>query len=175
MNPSWWSEFKEVWEAAKSCGILMTEAEAEALWRNAQRAPENVVECGANTGGSTVLLATASKRVTTIEPNLQAIQTLVKNMGDFDLLRKIHILPVTDNNVWPIWPNRDRISLLFLDHEHTYVSVRNSLFSWKPLLKEGAPVLVHDYSDGFPEVRQAVDDSGIHIPHLVDSLAVCTW
>jgi len=165
--------FESAWRTACQCNVLLAPAEGKALYDRVARAPENVVEVGSYHGGSAVILARAgARRLTLIDP--AARPELLLSLARTGLLHRVHLLSYTDAQLWHLWDSP--ISFLFLDHEHEYLSARNSLVAWRRHLVPGAEIAVHDYV-AFPEVRTAADELApeLQLVELVENLAFFTW
>jgi len=165
--------FEQAWRNACECDVLLSENEGRLLYRLVREAPENVLEVGSRHGGSAVLMALAgAHKLTLIEP--LARPQLLLSLARFDLLQRVHVLNYHDTLVWPIWTSE--LSFLFLDHEHEYLDVRNSLVGWRGHLRRGARIAIHDYVV-FEEVKRGVDDLGpaLKIVDRIDSMVVATW
>jgi predicted O-methyltransferase YrrM len=165
--------FESAWRTACECSVLLSPNEGRALYDRVIKAPENVVEVGSYFGGSAVIMAKAgAHRLTLIEPALRP--ELLMSLARTGLLHHVRLLSYTDGQVWNLWSSP--ISFLFLDHEHDYLSVRNSLVAWRRHLVPGAHIGVHDYV-AFPEVRTAADELApdLRLVELVENLAFFTW
>lgn len=166
--------FDTAWQFALESGILMAKEGARKLFESVIKKPENVVEVGSATGGSACIIASVAKRLTLIEPDVNKASMILTNLYRTPWFNKITLITLCDQCIWPIFPTP--VSLLFLDHEHTYTAVRNSLCGWKPRLMNNAIVVCHDYdATKYPPVKKAVDESGITIQEVVRSVAVCRW
>jgi predicted O-methyltransferase YrrM len=166
-------EFEEAWPLACECDIQVNKHEGRLLYDLARQAPENVLEVGSLHGGSAVLMALAgARRLTLIEPHPR--QLLLASLARHNLLEEVRILPYPDSLVWGYW--KPQISLLFLDHEHAFLPVRNSLVGWNRHLRTGAFVAIHDYAT-VDEVRYGVDElaPALEIVDKVDNLVVARW
>jgi predicted O-methyltransferase YrrM len=166
-------DFEQAWQAACECNILLSRAEGRALYDQARQAPENILEIGSYFGGSAVLMGLAgAHRLTLIEP--AARPELLQSLSRFGLIHDVRLLAYNDSQVWPFW--NSPISFLFLDHEHEYLPVRNSLLAWRRHLQPGARIAVHDYvaSEG---VKLATDELAPRLQLLdrVENLALLTW
>jgi hypothetical protein len=66
--------------------------------------------------------------------------------------------------------------LFFLDHDHKFLPVRNSLVGWRRHLRAGAFIAIHDYLL-IDEVRWGVDELApeLAIVNKVDNLVVARW
>jgi predicted O-methyltransferase YrrM len=165
--------FDDAWLAACECNVLLSRAEGRALFDQVQRAPDEVLEIGSFCGGSAILMALAgARRLTLIEP--RTTPELIAALGRFGLLHHVRLLPLADSQVWPFWTAP--VSFLFLDHEHEYLAVRNSLVAWRRHLRPGALVAVHDYiaEEG---VRAAIDELAprLRVVEQVENLAFVAW
>jgi predicted O-methyltransferase YrrM len=165
--------FESAWRTACECNVLLGPDEGKALYDRVVRAPENVVEVGSYFGGSAVILARAgARRLTLIEPHPRP--ELLSSLARTGLLHQVRLLSYADSQLWHLW--NSPISFLFLDHEHDYLSARNSLAAWRRHLVPGAQIAVHDYV-AFPEVRTAADELApeLRLVELVENLAFFTW
>jgi cephalosporin hydroxylase len=165
--------FDEAWRVACECSIHVNKREAQRLYDLARQAPQNVVEVGSLYGGSAVLMALAgAEQLTLIEPQPHSL--LLESIGRLNLLQQVHILPFRDNQVWSYW--KSAISFMFLDHEHTFLAVRNSLVAWRRHLRTGAYIAIHDYAL-YDEVRYGVDELApeLRIVDKADNLVVAVW
>jgi predicted O-methyltransferase YrrM len=165
--------FESAWRTACECNVLLAPAEGKALYDRVIRAPENVVEVGSFYGGSAVILARAgARRLTLIEP--AARPELIMSLSRTGLLHRVRLLSYYDSQLWHLWDSP--ISFLFLDHEHDYVSTRNSLAAWRRHLIPGAQIALHDYSL-IQDVRVAADELApeLQLVELVQNLAFFTW
>lgn len=166
-------DFPAVWRMACECDAKLSEGEGRRLFELAQAAPEHVLEVGSLHGGSAVLLARAgAKHLSLIEP--MARLHLLHSLAKHGLLHKVSLFTYPDYQVWPYWS--EPISFMFLDHEHEYLAVRNSLLGWRRHLREGARIAIHDYVS-FPAVKQGVDElaPALEIIEEVDNLVVAVW
>jgi Methyltransferase domain len=164
--------FNEAWVAACGCNILVSQNEGRCLHELARQAPENVVEIGSMHGGSAVLFAHAGvRRLTLIEPSASPL--LVRSLAKFNLLHDVQLFSYHDYNVWPCWTSK--ISFMFLDHEHKFLSVRNSLAGWRPHLLPGARIAIHDYEEA--EVKWGVNEFApeLEVIERIENLAIAVW
>jgi cephalosporin hydroxylase len=51
----------------------------------------------------------------------------------------------------------ESINFLFIDTRHTFEDTLANLNLWSSKVREGGYIALHDYHDGFPGVKQAVD------------------
>ena len=167
-------EFEQCWRYALEAGVLLDRSEAEALFHYALQYPQEIVEVGSCTGGSGCILAAAATRLTLIDPASHRASAIIANLARTPWFSHTSLLTVKDNLLWPHFPKK--ISLLFLDHDHTWAAVRNSLHGWRRALSEESVVACHDYNgEKYPEVKRAIDESGIKIVEVVGGMAFCRW
>lgn len=165
--------FEEAWQLACESDVLLSPAEGRALFEHARRAPDHVVEVGSFHGGSAVLMGLAgARKLTLVEPAPST--ELIHSLAQAGLLHRVQILPYPDTQVWHLWT--EPISFFFLDHEHTYISARNSLLAWRRHLRPGTVVAVHDIV-AFPEVKIATDElaPALEMIEQIENLALFTW
>jgi predicted O-methyltransferase YrrM len=165
--------FEDAWRFSCECDIQVNKNEGRMLHALARQAPENVLEVGSLHGGSAVLMALAGAlRLTLIEPHPRPL--LLESLARHNLLENVQILPYPDSQVWPHW--KSQISFLFLDHDHRFLPVRNSLVGRRRHLRAGAAIAIHDYSS-VDEVRFGVDELApeLAIVDKVDNLVVASW
>jgi predicted O-methyltransferase YrrM len=168
------NEFEECWRYALEAGVLLARPEAERLFQYVQRFPTNVVEVGSFTGGSACILAACARRLTLIDPDGRFAPTILANLARTPWFHRVSIVTLQDSLVWPHYPGK--ISLLFLDHEHTWAAVRNSLHGWRHVLAADSIIACHDYNPRkFPDVKRAIDESGIHIIETCGAMVFCSW
>lgn len=166
--------FDEAWHFALQAGVLLERPEAERLFQYGQQYPNEIVEVGTFTAGSACVLAAVARRLTLVDPGGQRAPTILSNLARTPWFHRVSVITVHDSLLWPHFPFK--ISLLFLDHEHTWAAVRNSLHGWRRTLCPDSIVACHDYNyKSYPEVKRAIDESGIHIIEVRGSMAFCRW
>jgi predicted O-methyltransferase YrrM len=152
----------------------LTEAEVHKLIKLAEG--KDVVELGAQFGGSTLALAISARSVHSLDwhqgdehagyrdtlheyfYNIASCRNVVSHIGRFE-----DILPKMRRGVF---------DMAFIDGQHDRVSVKSDYTLAQPLLKPGATVAFHDY--GRFEVKEAVDSMFKELDELVDTLAIVT-
>jgi hypothetical protein len=50
--------------------------------------------------------------------------------------------------------------IIFIDGDHSYEGCQADILFWKQFVKPNGYLIGHDYTEGWPGVRQAVEDSG---------------
>ncbi len=93
-----------------------------------------------------------------------------RNMGD-RLFRTV-IPCVGSSRCWAdAWPAGLALDLVFLDGAHGYTDLVADLLGWRPHVRPGGLVVVHDRDSGFPGVDRALADLMPHARHAGCSLA----
>ena len=129
---------------------------------------------GTCTGGSACVLAAVARRLTLIDPDSRRAPAILTNLARTPWFDRVSIITDHDYSLWPHYPFK--VSLLFLDHEHTWAAVRNSLHGWRRALAAESVVACHDYNpNAYPEVKRAIDESGIHVVEVKGTMAFCKW
>lgn len=159
------------------------EGEEKLLFELAYLADGDVIEIGTFHGKSTIILASASRSVSTIDPHitpaLNYILWYLTPMRLYNILhegfrehrRKIIQQNLIRHGVWNKvgvycgmsyeydgnFPN-DRYAMVFVDGGHTYPEAKMDLALYYSKLKKGGLMVVHDYNDGFPGILRAVKE-----------------
>jgi hypothetical protein len=146
----------------KTEGMINVE-EARLLYDLAKDVTENcIVEIGSYRGRSTAALACGSLNgmqvpVFAIDPHEDFIGVLggkfgpqdraafYKAMIDTGCYKIVRLVNLSSEIVAPHWPSK--ISLLFIDGNHTFDAVKNDFESWFPHLAESALIAFHDSKD----------------------------
>jgi predicted O-methyltransferase YrrM len=156
----------------------LTRAEATFLFEAAKRIDprSTIVEIGSFKGRSTICLAKGSlagsrPRVVAIDPHHgnPEHQRQFGRVDTFDEFRQnllsarvTHaVIALKDTSVRVAARFDRRVSLLFIDGDHSFAAVRQDLRSWLPLVDAGGVVAVHDSWQ-------------IWGPHIVTAWALCT-
>jgi hypothetical protein len=113
-----------------------------------------------------------AQRLSLIEPVPRT--HLLHALARHGLLHKVSLFTYPDHHVWPYWS--EQVSFLFLDHEHEFLAVRNSLVAWRRHLREGARIAIHDYV-AVPAVKRGVDELAPHLEIIEElgNLVIATW
>jgi predicted O-methyltransferase YrrM len=64
--------------------------------------------------------------------------------------------------------------MIFIDGAHDYASVYRDINKWLPFITSGGLVSGHDFSEGYPGVRQAVQDTFGHQFNVVPDTSIWT-
>lgn len=88
-------------------------------------------------------------------------ETFCQNMGD-ELYRSIIPCFGSSETYAKIWPRK--VSLVFIDGDHTYRAVKQDIELWLPHVLPGGVLCGHDFGF-FPGVTAAVQDSGLEFEH----------
>ena len=172
-------DFDSIWHRAQKAQVRLTEEQGRVLHELASAAPECVLEVGSLFGGSSILLASAANRLFCVDPFNRSPQgprdifpEFLENVASCPWWPRISAISRCDHEVFPAWPD-ETISFFFLDHEHTEAAVLRSLEGWKPKLRPGALIALHDFDHpDFPGVRTAVEASGLSITIQMQGLVV---
>lgn len=62
------------------------------------------------------------------------------------------------------------VDFVFVDADHSYEGCKRDIEAWAPKVRDGGMVCGHDYSDLWPGVKRAVDETGEKITVLPDSV-----
>ena len=140
-----------------------------------------LVEIGAFAGESTKIFLDAGLRVHSIDPwNDATLPLLRAGARDFDPNHRWHFTMAqverTFDELLPLYPDRlikrkgydmefvenyadGALDAIYLDAVHTYDETLATIHRWRPKLKPGGLLCGHDYSDSFPGVTRAVQES----------------
>jgi SAM-dependent MidA family methyltransferase len=164
-------DFTEARNIAEQCKSGVSREEAKVLWEQVCEHPRHVVEIGTSTGGTARMLAEAAEHLTCIDPwHRNTREQAAANLAP--VLHKVTMLSTMDQAILPIWDGE--ISLLFIDHDHSYEGTLASIKGWRRHVR--GPVLLHDYGhDAYRSVERAVADAGLEVLRVVDTLAVCCY
>lgn len=165
--------FDYAWDLYESIQYGFSRDEAAELHRLATIAgPGAIVEVGSMQGGSACIMESAGRDVVCIDPieNPVYYAMFIRNCAG----KRISHVRAKDSDVWGWW--KQPISLLLIDHDHSFGTTAASLREWRRHLTEDAVVLVHDYGGvDWPEVKPATDQSGLKIVSTTGRLAVGEW
>ena len=175
-------EWSEAQVQIRAIEGLISEAEAEHLYRLAKDCGGTIGEIGSWKGKSTVCVALGSKkgkgtsRIFAIEPHKDYINPGVrvnvpentepifrKNIektGVNDIVTPIVMTSEEANRQW-----RALIFLLWIDGDHNYEGVKKDFLLWEPFLKNGGIICFHDafyiFANSCPGVRKVVEKETI--------------
>ena len=88
----------------------------------------------------------------------------LKNIRKFNL--QDHIEPIVMTSVDASFKVPDSLDLIFIDGSHTFESARNDYLHWKPKLRPGGVLAIHDVYDSEEEGGQAPKE--IYLKALTD-------
>jgi len=96
--------------------------------------------------------------------------TFIRNCGEL-LGTKIFGFRGTSLEIASTWPRESLAELVFIDADHRKTEVAADIAAWSEFVRVGGIVCGHDYECGWPDVMEAVDESG-----GVDGVvAGCVW
>jgi hypothetical protein len=188
-------DYQEVLRLTNKITSGVTEAEGALLYQMAEKAHRlrmgSVVEIGAYTGKSTIILA-ATGFVYSIDhhrgntehqpgqPRCRPGTVIDGRVDTYPLFRSNvqaaglwhNVVPIITDHLTALSHLNSQafpISLLFVDAEHSYETTISIIETWVPHMQ--GTVFFHDYCDDFPEVIRAVNDAQLGVAtHRVDSL-----
>lgn len=158
----------------------LSDAEADILisgaWHALSDQPESaVVEVGSYVGRSTVVLGSVVKAIRpetqmfAIDPHdgdvswgsdgepVRTIPTLEAFRHTLTETNLEDVVVTIQKRSWEV--NWERpIGFLFIDGLHDRLNVARDFAHFEPWLQDGSLVAFHDYADGWPDVREVVDE-----------------
>jgi MMP 1-O-methyltransferase len=187
--------YQEVLQHTNKITSGVTDAEASLLYHLAEEAHLSsvgtVVEIGAYTGKSTIILAATGlvysidhhrgntehqlgqprcRPGTVIDGHVDTYPLFKSNVQATGLWH--NVVPIITDHLTALSHLNSQVfpvSLLFVDAEHSYETTISIIELWIPHVQ--GIVVFHDYCDDFPEVIRAVNDAQLGVPtHHIDSL-----
>lgn len=127
-----------------------------------------IVEIGSYKGKSTVALGLGSRWISERKRSIYAIDPFIPSMdyGDYynDFQKNIqgfhlgnYIIPIKKYSHEAILECPKRISALFVDGDHSYLSVKKDIELYAPRVVAGGIIAFHDYNI-YQDVKRAVDE-----------------
>ena len=95
---------------------------------------------------------------------VNTLPLFLKNIRKFNL--QDHIQPMVMTSVDASFNVPDNLDLIFIDGSHTFESARNDYLHWKPKLRPGGVLAIHDVYDSEEEGGQAPKE--IYLKALAD-------
>ena len=95
---------------------------------------------------------------------VNTLPLFLKNIRKFNL--QDHIEPMVMTSVDASFKVPDNLDLIFIDGSHTFESARNDYLHWKPKLRAGGVLAIHDVYDSEEEGGQAPKE--IYLKALTD-------
>ena len=95
---------------------------------------------------------------------VNTLPLFLKNIRKFNL--QDHIEPMVMTSVDASFSVPDNLDLIFIDGSHTFESARNDYLHWKPKLRPGGILAIHDVYDSEQEGGQAPKE--IYLKALTD-------
>lgn len=130
-----------------------------------------VVEIGSYLGRASVLIARQVNKLhcidtwhfyeipemaeTSIGITVDDYNNFIKNITNYNVDDKIHIIIGKSEDVFKIW--KDNIKFIFIDGCHDYEYIKKDIL-WKKFIVDNGIMVIHDYPN-WPGVKQAVDES----------------
>lgn len=164
--------------------LLVTPAEAEALFTSARTRPEGlVVEIGRFSGGTAVLLALAaraSERPGVVSVDIERLPAAEYFCRVNGVDRDVQLLDGDSQVVASQWANRHDpgIATLFIDADHSYDAAVRDIATWTPYVVEGGTVALHDAAGRDCGVGKAIYHHLVGHPDFtnfrrVDTMVLC--
>ena len=161
--------FEQVLQSLPALGWL-TELEARLLWDTALAGEGDILEVGTYCGRSAVVLAQAlraspKRRLFCCDPFLagfdgvdtppagQIFLSVTRSLLQGPTAIQTHICWQTEEELRRYWLDDHRLSLVYLDGDHSYAATLGALQRWAPLADV---VALHDYGRSHAGVKKAV-------------------
>ena len=169
MNP----RFKEVFDSLPTTGWLTLD-EAELLWNFASNMPGDILEIGTYCGRSAKILANAIadhgyRRLYCCDPIIEGfdgvvtptregmLTSIAQHVLSSHTALQVHLCCMTEKELHKIWDKNHKLSMVYIDHDHSFEATLRAIHRWAPLSKK---VALHDYGGSHPGVGQAVREYG---------------
>src|SRR3989338_2899505 len=123
-----------------------------------------IVEIGSYHGASTCCLAAGSKaanreKVYAVDPQLMHRgQALEENLRTAGVTAWVEVCRDFSQPAARRWPRDQKIRLLFIDGDHSYVGAKTDFLEWEPFVCKDGWIVFHDFSPAEFEVCEAVND-----------------
>lgn len=127
--------------------------------------PGSIVEIGSYKGKSTIALALGSSILSTQKRPIYAIDPFIvppfKFFQDNITNHKLEhmVIPIKKHSEEAYNDCPKEIAAIFIDGDHEYSSVKRDIFHYVPKVVKGGLIAFHDYSDFWPGVYRAVNES----------------
>jgi len=170
--------FKKALACIRDIHGWLEEDEAETLYRFVLELGTRgaILEIGSWHGKSTIVLASAAKRIGSrvfavdphegitywqddvppmraLGPSLEAFR---ENLRHADLTDVVKLLVMTSRRAFEQLKDREHFSLAFIDGDHSYRSVREDFEMWSQCLVEGGVIAFHDSNGRMQGPRRVV-------------------
>lgn len=122
-----------------------------------------IVELGTYHGRSTMFFSLASPNCQIITIDLckqYDVKNIIPKSADPEVLARPNVTQIPGDclEIATAFNEYHKlIDFLFIDTRHTYEDTLANLEAWFKHVKKGGYIALHDYHDGFPGVKQAVD------------------
>lgn len=127
-----------------------------------------IVEIGSFKGKSTIALGLGSKWISERKRTIYAIDPFITNGNYFNYFDEFqnnilnyrlsnYVTPIKKYSHEAIQDCPERISALFVDGDHNYLSVKRDIVLYAPRVVRGGFIAFHDYTV-YSDVKRAVDE-----------------
>jgi len=135
----------------------------------------DVLEIGSAYGYSTIVLASASARVTAVDPHIDlgSLTILAGNLAAYQVAHRVSLRVAYSQDALPaLVAEGQQFDLIWIDGDHQAHTVTHDVQWALRLLRDDGILACHDYDeDTCPGVRQALD-AWKKPPTLVDTMAI---
>lgn len=162
--------FDDVYPTLPRIGWLTPE-EGRLLWDLAQAGVGDILEIGTYCGKSATLLSRAilgqpSRRLYCCDPFIsgfdgqqtpttpEIVLSVAEHLLKTATALQVHVCWTTQEQLHEWWDKEHRLSLVYVDGEHSYEGTLDALRRWAPLADN---VAMHDYGGHLPGVKRAAD------------------
>jgi predicted O-methyltransferase YrrM len=129
--------------------------EADALYGEAQRILNQIVEVGTAMGRSAIAMALSGAVVTSIDNDKTRIDAAVQNAA----LCGVWFKTIVGDSRAVALDWRTPIDFLFIDGWHDAANVRADYHAWAPHVTGGSSIWFHDaHGAGWPDVQAVIDE-----------------
>lgn len=160
----------------KEVPAILTYREAELLYRLAKNSSTKgvILEIGTYKGGSAIILGSASKnncksKVYAIDPHVRERETnwgkenvpkntlhiFLRNLKKFNVQEWVTPIVTTSEKAAKVW--NKPISLLWIDGDHDFESVKKDFLLWEKHLIKGGVIAIHDSAES-KNIKPATGD-----------------
>ena len=167
--------FEEVFASLPTIGWL-TPDEAKLLWHEATFLKGDILEIGTYCGRSAKLFANAitddfKRRLYCCDPIIDSfdgvktptregmLTSIAQHVLSGSTALQVHLCCMTEERLRELWNPDHKLSLVYVDGDHSFEATYGALCRWAPLAQH---VALHDYGGSHPGVAQAVRAYGFY-------------
>ena len=179
MHLDWRNMYPPFWTRPHSPPVYtsLTHMEAAELYFLAEDR-RHVLEIGSAYGYSAITIATATDRITSVDPHTlcpDSLEIMINNLEAYRVRDRVTMYLAKFEDVTETFKDKGyTYDLIFIDGDHSYESVIYDVTYAADLLAHDGVLAVHDYlEDCCPDVQRALDEIFPDGPtQIVDSLAI---